>query len=139
MADLVQPIKIIGLRERQKELRAVGPEAAKSLRVAMNAAAQLVVDEARPGVPTRSGRAAGSIRVRSTQTTAKVMAGGKRAGYYPWLDFGGKVGPGKSQVRPFRKGGRYLYPAFTARRGAIMTRLDDELRSAVQRAGLEVD
>lgn len=139
MADLFDPIRIDGLRETQRAFRDLGPGAAKALRLVLNDAADVVVDEAQRDVEVASGRARKSIRATSSQTTAKVTGGGARAPYYPWLDFGGKVGPHKSVRRPFRKGGRYLYPGFTRRRAYIMSGLDLGLADAVDAAGLEMD
>ena len=47
---------------------------------------------------------------------ARIEAGGSKVPYYPWLDFGGRVGRRKSVHRPFLKDGRYIYDAFNRHR-----------------------
>jgi hypothetical protein len=112
----------------------------KALRVAMNEAAQIVVDDARPRVPVRSGKAAGSIRVASTRSSVRVRAGGARVPYYPWLDFGGAVGRGGSTKRPFLKEGRYLWKSFAdkSKSGEIQATLRRALGDLGRDAGIDV-
>lgn len=136
MAD---PIKIDGLDAFVRNLKVIEADLPKTLRGAMNEAADLVVAYARPKIPTRSGRAARSLRVASTQKRARIRAGGSRAPYYPWLDFGGRVGRRKSVRRPFLKDGRYIYAGFFARRREFEQVLTRGLLDTVRRAGIEVD
>lgn len=131
-------IEIKGIKEFQAALRAMDRDLPKQLRVAFNAAAELVVGYARPRVPSRSGRARGSIRVRSSQREARVAAGGARVPYYPWLDFGGRVGPGRSVRRPFLTEGRYVYPGLRANRDEIQAEMERALTELARGAGLEV-
>ena len=133
-------IKINGLREFQRELKALDGDLPKALRVAFNEAADLIADTARPRVPRRRGRARGSVKVRSTQKAARVAGGGSRAPYYPWLDFGGAVGRGRGQKRPFLKRGRYIYDAFYRRReaGDFQDALSRSLVKVARSAGIEV-
>ncbi|MDM4721158.1 HK97 gp10 family phage protein [Micromonospora sp. WMMA1363] len=86
-------IAVLGLRDLSRRLRKIDGEAAKQLRIVFNEAAEIVVSDARPKVPKRTGRAAGSLKMRSTRTAVRIAMGGPRAPYYPWLDFGGRVGP----------------------------------------------
>ena len=58
--------------------------------------------------------------------------------YYPWLDFGGRVGKGKSVRRPFNKGGRYIYPGYAKNRPEVEERLLAALLQVCQQAGVEV-
>lgn len=136
MADA---IKIDGLNEFVRNLRKLDADLPKTLRVAFNTAADIVVAYARPKVPRRSGRAAGSIKARSTRTAVRVSAGGRRAPYYPWLDFGGRVGRKKSVKRPFIGDGRYLYAGLHAERDRIAAATVDALLEAAKAAGVEVD
>ena len=107
MADA---IRIEGLKEFQRGLKALDKDLPKALRLAFNEAADIVVSDAKPRVARRSGRAAGTVKARSTQTASRVAGGGNRAPYYPWLDFGGKIPRGPR--RPFLKEGRYIYNAY---------------------------
>lgn len=135
---IVEPIEIEGLRDFMRGLRAVDAELPKQLRIAGNEAAEIVVDDARRRIPKRSGKAAASIKARSTRVAVRIASGGRRAPYVPWLDYGGKVGPAKSVERPWRPDGRYVYPAFTDNRQKV----DDVYRKALRRmaadAGLEI-
>lgn len=126
------------MRELRASLRQVSADAPKGLRRAQNRAAQIVLDDARPRVPTRTGRARRSLRTRSTALYTRVSGGGARVPYYAWLDFGGKVGPGGATVRPYRKAGRYLWYSYAQRRDELATALTKELVAVVEGAGLEV-
>ncbi len=138
MAPIVEPIEIEGLRDFMRNLRALDQALPKALRLAGNEAAELVVDDARSRMPRRSGRAAKSVKARSTRTAVRIASGGARAPYVPWLDYGGKVGPNNSVTRKFEPDGRYVYPAFRDNR----ERVDDAYRKALaaiaRQAGIEV-
>jgi hypothetical protein len=130
-------IKIQGLREFQAAMRAVDKELPKELRLMFNDVVKIVADAARPMVPSRTGTAAGSIKPQSTQRMGQVKAGGGRAKYYPWLDFGGSVGRQKSVHRPFLKTGRYLFVAYKAHKPAIEAKTAAGIMELVRKSGLE--
>lgn len=138
---MTEPIKIDGLAQFTRDLGKIDPELPKLVRLVNNKAADLVVDEARPLIPRRSGKAAKSLRAQSTRTAVRVTEGGKRAPYVPWLDFGGSVGKGKSVKRPFIREGRYIYKAYRAKRdsGQFEQVLTTGLIDVVTGAGIEVD
>lgn len=136
---MIEPIKITGLTEFQRGLRKLDSDLPKSLRLAFNEAANIVVEAARSKVPHRTGRAAASIKPRSTRTAVRVSAGGNKAPYYPWLDFGGRVGPKKSVRRPFIREGRYIYPSYTEHREEFQRVVEKALADVARSAGLEVD
>lgn len=131
------PIKIEGLARLNRSLRNISKDAPKKLRLVGNEAAELVVDDTKPEVPTRSGTAAKSVKAASTRTAAQVKAGGKRAAYYPWLDFGGRVGRNRSVHRQFIKGGRYIFPAYSDNRDQIAVKLEKGLTDLVRDSGLD--
>lgn len=135
---LVEAIKIEGLAQLNRSLRQLDGQAPVALRLAGNEAARIVVDAARPMVPRQTGRAASTVRAASTRTSTRVSAGGKRAPYFPWLDYGGRVGRGKKTKRPFLSDGRYIYPAFRANRDQFERVLGDALRRVITDAGLDV-
>lgn len=139
MAD--DAIRVRGLHEFAKAVRKIDPELAKELRVVLNRATDTVVDRAVPKIPKRSGRAARSVKAKSTRTLARVAGGGSRVPYYPWLDFGGKVGKGGSVTRQFRKRGRYIYLAYFRARdsGEFQDQMHDGLVDVIRRAGIELD
>jgi hypothetical protein len=134
-------IKIDGLAEFQRNLKKLDKDLPKAVRVALNEAADLVVDYARPRIPKRSGRAARSVRSRSTRTEARVTGGGNRAPYYPWLDFGGRVGKGKSVKRTFHPDGRYIYDGYFKKRdsGEFGDVLTKALLGVAKQAGVVVE
>ena len=131
-------IRVEGLAEFVRAVKKADRDLAKGLRVAFNVAAALLVDRVRPLIPHVSGRAAATLKVSSTQTAVRVSAGGTKAPYYPWLDFGGSVGPHKASKRPFYKEGRYLYPTLRTHRDEIEKIATAGMVAAAERAGLEV-
>ena len=134
----VDPIKIKGLVELQAALKAVEDGAQKKLRVVFNSVAETVAQGAARRVKRgKTGHAAGSIRAQSGQREAKVIAGGRKAPYFPWLDFGGRVGRNRSVSRPFIADGRYLYPTYRAQKDSLAPALDKALHDLVVEAGLK--
>lgn len=134
----VEPIRVDGLREFQRSLRQMDADLPKQLRVILNQAAQVVVDYAVPRIPRATGAAAGSVKVRSSQRESRVAMGGRRAPYMPWLDFGGRTGPGRSVNRPFMREGRYLYVGLRVKRDEVTELMESGLRALGAGAGLEV-
>lgn len=135
---IIEPIKIKGLRDFQSALKHMDGETQKMLRVVLNAVAEPIATAARSRIPSVTGKARASIRVASGQREAKIKAGGAKAKYYPWLDFGGRVGRKRSIKRPFLNDGRYLYPTFRSRRAETLKTLEDALGDLAVNAGLEV-
>jgi hypothetical protein len=133
-----EPIHVEGLREFSQGLKRLDDDMPKVLRLGLNGVAGVVVDDARPRVASQSGRARRSVRAKSTRTAVRVAGGGKRVPYYGWLDYGGKVGRSRSVVRPFKKQGRYIYPAYYAHRDRFPVLLEDALVDVARQAGLEV-
>lgn len=136
--QVVEPIKIQGLRELQAALKQMDGETQKQLRVVLNSVSETVAGGARRRMPSRTGKAKASVRVLSTQREARVAEGSKRVPYVAWLDYGGKTGRNRSVSRPFVQGGRYLYPAYKANRTSIMAALEKSIVALAVSAGLEV-
>jgi len=135
---VAEQIKVEGLTQFIKALRDTDREIPKALRKAFNVAAQIVVDYAQARVPVRTGAARRSIVARSSQSAVRVACGGQRAPYFPWLDFGGRVGRHKSVARPFLKDGRYVYQALYTQSDAIRDATTAALVDAARAAGLQV-
>lgn len=136
----IAPIGVKGLDQFRKAVKQLDPEAAKSLRLVLNEAVAIVVDDAAPHMPRRTGKAARSLRGASTQGKARVKAGGRQAPYVPWLDFGGKRRGrgGGVATRPFYKQGRYVWKSFGNKRSEVLDRLTAGLVGAARASGLEV-
>ncbi len=136
-----EAIKVVGLAEFNRSLKRLDAELPKALRVALNQAADVVVGAAQAQIPRRTGRAAASIRAASTRTAVQVRAGGAKAKWYPWLDFGGRVGRKRSVKRAFIKEGRYLYAAYFRKRdsGEFGEILTAALLDVARQAGVEVE
>ena len=132
-------IQVEGLAQVQRSLRQVGPAAAKGLRLALNEAADLLIARVRPQIPSRTGAARRSLKARSSQKAVRIAVGGRRAPYYPWLDFGGRTGRNRSVQRRFLPDGRYLYPGLRANRQEIEKLIARRIREVAEDAGLEVD
>ena len=139
MAGLIRPIEIQNLRELQAALRQADGESQKQIRVVFNAAADIVVDDARRLVPRGpSGAAGASLKALSGQREGKAVGGSKKAPHYGWLEFGGKVGRKRSIERRFIQGGRYLYPSYAKNRERILEEMAEGLAQVARNAGLEV-
>lgn len=134
----IEPIKIAGLAEFNRNLRKLNSDLPKALRIAHNQAAQIVVDYAQARVPSKSGKARRSVKAKSTRTESRVSGGSKTVPYYPWLDFGGRVGPRRSVRRPFEKGGRYIYPGYHKNVDRVEEVLVEALLDVARQAGVEV-
>jgi len=136
----MQPtITVRGLAEFGKALRRIDSEAAKGIRLVNNEAAAIVVERARPRIPSRTGRARGSIRLKSTRTLVRISVGGPRAPYFPWLDFGGRTGIRRTVLREFIQGGRYIYPALAETQSEVQSVMERGLSRIAREAGVEVD
>lgn len=135
----MQPIRITGLAEFNRNLRKLDKNLPKALRLALNEAGEIVVESAKPQVPSDSGAAAGTVKAKSTRTSARVTGGSAKVPYYPWLDFGGRVGKHKSVQRPFISSGRYIYPGYTSNVDKIHEALTDALIRVAEQAGIHVD
>lgn len=139
MADFIEPIKITGLAEFNRNIRKINSDLPKVLRKAQNVGADLVVDWAQPRVPYgTTGRTRRSVRASSTRTASKVTGGGARVPWYPWIDFGGRVGRKRSVHRAFTPSGRYIYPGYAARRDEIKAALYGALVEVAEQADMEV-
>jgi hypothetical protein len=130
-------IGIEGLKDLNKSLRTLDSEAPKALRLALNSSADIFIGEVRLVIPKRTGRAAASLKAASTRTAVRIRVGGPKAPYYPWLDFGGRVGPKKSVVRPFYREGRYIYPTLRKERAKFESSVERALGDLIRTSGLD--
>lgn len=136
---MVAKLQVDGLRQFQRSLKEVDAGFPKMLRLVHNGAAQLVIDYARPRMPSVTGAARSSLLARSSQRDTRVAMGGRKAPYAPWLDFGGQGRVhGRPPQRPFIKDGRYVYAGVNANRDRITQIMADGYAQLARDAGLEV-
>lgn len=132
-------IQITGLREFQRALKAADAGLSQRLKLVLADVSDVVVKAATPDVPRRSGAARSSLKRRLSAREARIAAGGRKAPYYPWLDFGGE---GKTKGRPsyrtYLRGGRFMYPALDRKRGDITETLAEAMTGLARDAGLDV-
>ena len=163
----IESVEVEGLREASAALRKFDADLGPELKRGLNDAVSIVADDAQARIPKRTGRAARSIRLASTAVAAVLSAGGKMAPYYAWLEFGGTVGRGRtsrvqvsvsrsrsgqlrarsrsiggggtgSVVRPFIKGGRYIWPGLARNREQVAEAVYGAILRAANGAGLAV-
>lgn len=138
MQDL--KVEVGGLAKLSRGLKAVDAGAPKELRIALNSAADLLIEHVRPKIPSVTGAARRSLVARSTRTSARIAVGGKKAPYFPWLDFGGQGRvKGRPAPREFIREGRYVYPTLRQVRPLIEQQLLDAISAVIANAGLVED
>jgi hypothetical protein len=81
-------IRVEGLRELNRALRAVPPEYRKEQKEIHRKAAEPVAQAARPRAPHLTGRLEQSIRALGSQRAGTVAAGGARLPYAPPIHWG---------------------------------------------------
>ncbi|MDQ3107509.1 MAG: hypothetical protein M3Q68_06845 [Actinomycetota bacterium] len=124
------------MKEVQRELRALDSALAKELKDVNLAVADMVADIARAKVPSTSGKARSTYKAKGEQRYAVIKAGGKKAEYVPWLEFGGTRGDEKKQSRPFVSAGRYIWPVVGMQRNKIKSEYAIALGQLLDKAGL---
>ena len=120
-------VGVDGLNQLRRGLKSLGDEYPKALRRELKQIGTGLAADVAAKVPRRSGAAAGSVRAGTSGTTAFVRAGGTKAPYYAWLDFGGGI-PNKRNrgsnppriSREFLPDGRYLFPTLKRERPRII-------------------
>lgn len=137
MSANLDPVRIEGVREVSTALRAVGKEAAKELRDGMKEIAESVAADVRGKVPSRTGKAARSVKAKGNNRGAGISFGGRAAEYYPFLDFGGSVGRKDSVKRPFIPEGRYVYPTIGAHKDDIHEKATQLIEDLSRKHGLD--
>lgn len=103
-------IKVEGAKELRAAIKRAGDSGLKQhLASANKSAAEVVVHEALPNVPVRTGRLRASVRALGSQTKANVKAGSAGVDYAAAIHWGRKVGnvwhglkrPNPIKARPF--------------------------------------
>lgn len=130
-------IRVEGLKALRKALNDASEGAGRELGQVGKRAADIVADTAASRVPVLTGTARASVRSVVSQGGGGVRAGGAKAAYYAWLDFGGRVGRNKSVVRDRVPGGRYIFPALAERRDDVLDQYEQAVNELLRRVGLK--
>lgn len=138
-------VRVTGLRELRRALKAAeSVDDSRELTVGLKRAAEVVARDAQGRVPSRTGRARGSVRAVSGGSRAFVAGGKKAVPHYGWLDFGSRsprtgqprsVGPWANSGKGPAKG-RFIYPALDAKRADVVRLVEDAVKEALNNLGL---
>lgn len=138
-------VQVIGLKELRRDLRrSERLEDLKELRDGLKRAADVVAQEAKSRVPSRSGAARGSIRATAGGNRAYVVGGKARVPYYGWLDFGSRtprtgqsrsVGPWSGSGKGPSKG-RFIYAAIDDREREVARLVEEAVSAALRKLDL---
>lgn len=116
----------------------------KTLPADLADAVAAIAADARTRIPSRTGRARGSIGSHVTDDGAELAAGGPAVPYYGWLDFGVRrpitgrarqVGPWTG-TGPGPARGRAIYPAIDAADARLIAAGEAAVDRATGAAGL---
>ena len=133
-------IRVEGLKELKRALREAPPEVKREFNKSMRGIVSEMVDAVRSQMPEVTGDAQSSVRVSTAGNYLAIRAGGERAPYYPWLDFGGTLkaagGRHNEQHRPFFHEGRWIYPTVARHRPEIYRKAMEAVERAKGRVGL---
>jgi len=137
------------IRELSRDLKNTAPEMILKLKASLKDIAESIAADTRSKVPRRTGRAASSIKARSTASSASIAFGGSIAPYYFWLDFGGSTGRGHIDKtadsgaihrewmgKPDGEG-RYLYPTIREHIPDTTKRLGDVIDGVMKEADIK--
>lgn len=134
MAQPPGRIEVDGLRDLQRELRALDASWPKELRLANKEAAEVVADATRASFASRPGvapKVAASVKALAQQRNASVRVGGKRWPYAMGATFGARR---FKQFPPFKQGGYSLFPQIKSERAKVVEVYGDAVDRLVRRA-----
>jgi hypothetical protein len=134
-------VKVTGLREVNAALKEVESGLPKAMQGKLKGIAEHVAETARGMVPRRTGAAAGSIRARATQRGAGIAFSDSdgSVSYFPWLNFGGRVGRHGSIERSTVTPDRYIYSTILTEREETMRAVDEAVKEVAGRAGFDTE
>lgn len=137
----VDRIEVDGLKDLQRELRAVDKDFPKELRLANKGAAEIVADATRASFASRGGvapKVAPSVKALAQQRSASVKIGGAKYPYAMGSEFGGRGRPRTRQFPPWRGNGEgagySLYESIRAQRDKVMDSYGDALDRLTKKA-----
>lgn len=112
--DRSQAVRVEGLADFQRELRAVDTKLPRQLSQANKAAAEMVAGRARSraqSLGSVAAKSAPSIKAAAEQRRSKITLGGPREPWALGAEFGGQGRPTTQQFDPHRgRQGYFLYP-----------------------------
>lgn len=128
--------EVNGLRQFSGALRRTERQLPRELRKGLNEVGDVIVVDARPRVPVRTGRLARTMRPLSTQTEGRVVLGNARTPYAQAVYWGtgprrGKRGPHNIPRRPV------MHEAVTRQQVPIIVKLRavlDRLATIIEKA-----
>lgn len=127
-------LRVEGLKELAKALKALDPAIAKQLRLANKRAASVVAEDAAQRAPEKTGRLKKSIRALGQARSSTVAEGNAKVPYAGFVDFGGNIQPrGAIISRPFIKEGRILFPALQAKSPQVMAIYEAEINEIINK------
>ncbi len=151
---------IEGEREFIAAIRKVDGDLPKHMSKAMKAIAEHVVGVAQQRMPFFHGVAQRALKPHGTTAGAYITfpkggpeAHNDKAGFYPWLDFGGGKAGARGITsssaahekslggfkRPVIQKGRYLYPAIAESGPYIADAVDEEMKHLIVAAGFDTE
>ena len=127
---MVDAVRVEGLAELRKDLRAMQPDARREVTKALKEGAQLVARAARPLAARRSGALAGSFRPGAAGNTAYVRS---RLPYAAVQEFGGVIRPkgGVVNIEPHPAATQALHD----KEEQIVDRIGDAIETVARRHG----
>ncbi|MDQ1504883.1 MAG: hypothetical protein QOD57_2610 [Actinomycetota bacterium] len=127
-------IQVTGIRELRNALKAAEGRLPSELRKGLNEVANIIVVDARRHIPVRSGKLAGTLRARSTQTAAQVVLGTARTPYAQAVYWG--TGPRPGQRGPHNiKPHQVMHESFDRNKAPIA----NALRSVLDRLAATIE
>lgn len=134
-------VYVTNLREVRAYLKQIHPNLLPVLRNELQGAVEVsILPQILRKIPTgpdRGGHARQTVRATGAGQTVYIQAGGRRHAYLPWLEFGGVLGPvGKrrnTQVRPFLKDGRWLYPTVKQNRQKLAQAAGEAVQKVINK------
>lgn len=134
------PVLVEGLRDLQRELRAIDGAWPRELRAANKAAADLVAEGTRASFLSRGGSApmvANTVKALAQQRSASVkIGGGNSVGGQVAMgnEFGGRGRPTTQQFPSFKRGGYSLFPTVKEKREEVIAAYDKAIDRLLEKA-----
>lgn len=129
---------VTGADDLRRALRATSDGLDEHVRAQFLDQARMVAADAAGHVPRQSGAARATVDAVILDQAATIVGGGGRVPYFPWLEYGGRVGRHQSVRRPFVRDGRYIGRAVDAAFADIEAAAARGVADAARGAGLEV-